>query len=65
MVLQHHFVVVVEDGKFFIDHEVSINFDAGSIWDTETETWEDSYDHPSEYEEANELLQDQLMKGNA
>jgi hypothetical protein len=65
MVLQHHFVVVVEDGKFFIDHEVSINFDAGSVWDTETETWEDSYDHPSEYEEANELLQDQLMKGNA
>jgi hypothetical protein len=40
----------------FIDHEVSINFDAGSVWDTEKEVWEDSYDHPSEYEEASELL---------
>jgi len=56
MPLQHHFIVVVEDGKMFIDHEVSINFDAGSVWDTEKEVWEDSYDHPSEYEEASELL---------
>jgi hypothetical protein len=62
MTLQHHFVVVVDDGKFFIDHEVSINFDAGSVWDTENETWENSYDHIIEYEKANELLQDQLMK---
>lgn len=65
MTLQHHFVVVVDDGKFFIDHEVSINFDAGSVWDTETETWEDSYDHPSEYEEASELLWNKLNKENA
>jgi hypothetical protein len=63
MALQHHFVVVVEDGKMFIDTEVSINFDSGSIWDTEQETWENSYDHYEEYEKANELLQDLLMKG--
>ena len=56
MPLQHHFIVVVEDGKMFIDHEVSINFDAGSVWDPEKEVWEDPYDHPSEYEEASELL---------
>jgi hypothetical protein len=63
MALQHHFVVVVEDGKMFIDTDVSINFDSGSIWDTEQETWENSYDHYEEYEKANELLQDLLMKG--
>jgi hypothetical protein len=65
MALQHHFVVVVEDGKMFIDTDVSINFDSGSIWDTEQETWENSYDHYEEYEKANELLQDLLMKENA
>ena len=65
MALQHHFVVVVEDGEMFIDHDVSINFDAGSVWDTEEETWENSYDHATEYEKANELLQDRLMKENA
>lgn len=39
MALQHHYVVVVEDGKMWIDWDVSINFDSGSVWDTEQETW--------------------------
>jgi hypothetical protein len=60
MALQHHFIVVVEDGKMFIDYETSINFDAGSIWDPETETWGNSYDHPSEDEEASQLLRNKL-----
>jgi hypothetical protein len=60
MALQHHFIVVVEDGKMFIDHETSINFDGGSIWDTETETWQDIYDHYRDNETAMELLQNKL-----
>jgi hypothetical protein len=63
MALQNHFIVVVQDGKFFIDHEVSINYDEGRVYDTETDTWTDAYEHYKNYEEANELLQDQLMKG--
>jgi hypothetical protein len=62
MALQHHFVVVVEGGKMFIDHEVSINFDTGSVWDTEQDTWENSYDHAKEYEAASELLWDKINR---
>ena len=62
MALQHHFIVVVEDGKMFIDHETSINFDGGSVWDTETETWESPYDHYRDNETAMELLWDKLNK---
>jgi hypothetical protein len=65
MALQHHFVVVVEDGKMFIDHDVSINFDEGRVYDTELDQWVDAYEHYEEYEKANELLQDRLMKENA
>jgi hypothetical protein len=65
MALQHHFVVVVEDGKMFIDHDVSINFDEGRVYDTETDQWTDAYESYEEYEKANELLQDQLIKENA
>jgi hypothetical protein len=62
MALQHHFIVVVENGKMFIDYETSINFDGGSVWDTETETWESPYDYSSENETAMELLWDKLNK---
>ena len=65
MALQHHFVVVVEDGKMFIDHDVSINFDEGRVYDTELDNWIDAYEYYEEYEKANELLQDLLMKENA
>jgi hypothetical protein len=63
MALQHHFVVVVQDGKFFIDHEVSVNYGEGRVYDTENDSWTDAYEHYKDYETANELLQDQLMKG--
>jgi hypothetical protein len=63
MALQHHFIVVIENGKAFIDHEVSINYDEGKIYDTELDTWVDPYDQYEQYEQANELLQDLLMKG--
>ena len=65
MALQHHFVVVVEDGKMFIDHDVSINFDNGRVYDTELDNWTDAYEYYEEYEKANELLQNLLMKENA
>jgi hypothetical protein len=64
MTLQHHFIVVIEEGKAVIDHEVSINYDEGRIYNTELDTWSDAYEHYQEYEQANELLQDLLMKGN-
>jgi len=64
MALQHHFVVVVEDGKMFIDHDVSINFGNGSVWDTQTELWDSRYEHYQEYEKAEELLWDKLNKEN-
>jgi hypothetical protein len=60
MALQHHFVVVVEDGKAWIDYDVSINFDSGSIWDTEDEDWLDFSNltdtQQEENEEASELI---------
>ena len=62
MALQHHFIVVVQDGKLFIDHEVSINYDEGRIYDTVLDNWVDAYEHYQEYEQANELLDDILMK---
>jgi hypothetical protein len=64
MTLQHHFIVVIEEGKAVIDHEVSINCDEGRIYNTELDIWSDAYEHYQEYEQANELLQDLLMKGN-
>jgi hypothetical protein len=64
MPLQHHFVVVVEDGKLWIDNSVSINFDEGSIYDTELETWTNAFHHYDEYEKANESLANLLMEGN-
>jgi hypothetical protein len=64
MSLQHHFIVVIEDGKMFIDHDVSINFDEGRIYDTALDTWTDAYTHCEEYEKANEVLANLLMKGN-
>ena len=64
MALQNHFVVVVEGNKVIIDHEVSINYDEGRIYDTELDTWTDAYTHYQEYERANEYLQDLLMKDN-
>jgi hypothetical protein len=60
MALQHHFIVVVENGVAYIDHDVSINFDEGRVYDTETDSWTDAYEHYLEYEKANELLQNAL-----
>ena len=62
MALLHHFVVVVEDGKFWLESEVSINYDSGPVWDTEKETWEEAYNHQQEYEKAQRLLWNKLNK---
>jgi hypothetical protein len=40
MALQHHFVVVIEDGKAYIDYETTDHkFYEGDVWDTNSEMW--------------------------
>ena len=64
MSLQHHFVVVVEDGKLTIDHDTTDHkFHEGSVWDTEIEAWETNYEHAHENERATELLWDRINFG--
>ena len=61
MALQHHFVVVVEDGKMFIDYDTTDHkFYEGSVWNTEIEGWEANYEHAQEYTKAQEALWDKL-----
>ncbi len=60
MALQHHFVVVVEDGKAWIDYDVSINFDSGSIWDTEDEDWLNFDNLTAAQQEENEEAADSI-----
>jgi len=64
MALQHHFVVVVEDGKLWIDHDTTNHkFFLGSVWDTQTEDWKTNYEESVENERAVELLWDRLNFG--
>lgn len=63
MALQHHFVVVVEDGKMFIDTDTTDHkFYEGSVWNDNTQDWEANYDHSKESELAHELLWNKLNK---
>ena len=63
MAIQHHFVVVIEDGVATIDHETtSHKFYEGAVWNSDSDSWEDHYDHASDYEAAMELLWDKLNK---
>jgi L-rhamnose isomerase len=64
MSLQHHFVVVVEDGKLWIDQDTTDHkFYEGSVWNTKIEDWEANYEHAHESERAMELLWDRLNFG--
>lgn len=66
MALQHHFIVVVEDGKISIDHETTDHkFYEGSVWNDEINEWQDSYDHAIENEKAQELLWDKINRKDA
>ena len=66
MALQHHFVVVVEDGKMFIDTDSTDHyFYDGAVWNAEANDWEPNYEHAQEYTKAQEALQNLLMKENA
>ena len=66
MALQHHFVVVVEDGKMFIDTDSTDHyFYDGAVWNDEAKAFELHYDHAQEYLKAQEALQNLLMKENA
>lgn len=62
MAKQYHFVVVVnEDGSFGFDFDVSINFDNGEVYDTETGQWYPAIDEDLEsYDEAFDLLRNRL-----
>lgn len=65
MAIQHHFVVVVQDGKIWIDDDTTDNkFYYGSVWNTELNDWEANYEHATENETARELLWDKLNKEN-
>jgi hypothetical protein len=64
MTLQHHFVVVVEDGKPTLDHDTTMDrFYNGTVWNDEIQDWEESYDWADEYTKAQELLWDRLNFG--
>lgn len=66
MALQHHFVVVVEDGKLWIDHDTTNHkFFLGSVWDTKIEDWKTNYEESADNEEAIKLLSAKLKKENA
>jgi hypothetical protein len=61
MAIQHHFVVVVEDGNVYIDNDtLNSMFWDGSVYNTETETWEPNYEHEAEDTKAYELLRNAL-----
>lgn len=52
---QHHFVVVCQDGQWFIDHGTTeARFPEGPVWDEGIEDWR--YAHSSEGE--NKMLID-------
>jgi hypothetical protein len=62
MAIQHHFVVVIEDGVATIDHETtSHKFYEGAVWNPDSDNWEDHYDHASDYEAAMEQLTNLLI----
>jgi hypothetical protein len=66
MALQHHFVVIVEDGKMSIDDDTTDHkFYDGSVWNTEIFDWEPNYDYGTENETARELLWNAINKENA
>ncbi len=63
MALQHHFVVVIENGKAWIDDDTTDhNFYGGSVWNEAINDWEANYDHATENETARELLWNKLNK---
>jgi hypothetical protein len=63
MTLQHHFVVVVEDGRAYVDTDTTDHkFYEGSVWNEAIKDWEANYEHAGESEQALELLQDLLMR---
>jgi hypothetical protein len=65
MVLQHHFVVVVEDGRMFIDDDTTDDkFYDGSVWNNQIQNWEPNYDHATENETARERLWNAINKEN-
>ena len=58
---QYHYVVFFDDttNKWEIDWDVPINYDGGSIWDTETQEWlhnKDDWDEDFIIQELNTKL---------
>ena len=66
MTKQHHFIVIVENGKMFIDDDSTDHkFYDGSVWNMNTCQWETNYENATQHEKARELLWDKLNKENA
>ena len=66
MAIQHHFVVVIEDGKAWIDDDTTDHkFYDGSVWNDDINDWEANYEHATESETARELLWNKLNKEEA
>jgi hypothetical protein len=70
MALQHHFVVVVEDGNAYIDYEATDTYlTNGDVWDTNSEIWIGRNDNKAskDYEKAEMALTYHLqtLKENA
>jgi hypothetical protein len=61
MTLQHHFVVVVENGEAYIESDVANSmFWDGTVWNTDTQEWEANYENEAEDTKAYELLRNAL-----
>jgi hypothetical protein len=57
MALQHHFVVVVENGRLYADlSSTDARFIDGSIWDTTKRDWIDQNENLELDDEAFEIL---------
>lgn len=65
MALQHHFVVVVENGRLYIDlSSTDDRFYNGSIWDTDKRDWIDQNENLELDDEAFEILATALEMHN-
>lgn len=62
---QAYFAVAVnDDGTMYLDHDISINYDTGSIWNEETEQMEDISEHEEFYDKALATLAEAIKKHN-
>jgi hypothetical protein len=62
---QAYFAVAVnDDGTMYLDNDISINYDTGTIWNEETEQWEDISEHEGFYDKALDILTEAVRQHN-